>query len=530
MVVVALFALLFTGVSLTTGAAPAQAHATVVSSSPEDGTEVAHAPAAVSFTFDQAVRLSADATQVTADDGHRVDLPPTTTDGGTTVEIPLRAPVPRGAYTASYRVVSADGHVVSGAIRFGVGVAPVIEAPHPAPADPLTVIQDGAQGLVYLGVILLVGVGLISVVLWPFTEVLRRIRMLRMGGWVLLVVASLLRIALIGPIESGTGLDGVVTLSGIGIALSGIGGIAIVIRLGLLVVLLPLAWRPTLAGRGGRIAGLVLAAGLLVTVAADGHATDGADAVLATAAATAHLAAMAVWLGGLTVLLTAVLPAAERMRTSDAMLRRWSVLAFTSVVVLIVTGEYQAWRQLVPLDSLVNTSYGITLLVKIGLVLCAAAAGWIAHRAAAAGPAPPSPHRIRRAAIVEAAITAAVVVATTVLVALPPARTTYGPPIVLTAPAGSGTASIEIDSTRTGVERFRVAVRDADGRVARADSLSGSLTSAVVAAVPLRLGKRVDGTWVGAAVMPASGVWTLQLDIGLGGAGDYSTATVYRIW
>lgn len=509
-------------------ATPAQAHATLVSSSPEDGTEIRSPPADVDFVFDQTVRLAAGATAVIADNGHRIDQMPTTIRGGTTVQIPLKPSIANGGYTASYRVVSEDGHVVSGAIRFGVGVQPSIRVQEPAPVDPLSVVQKGAQGFVYLGIILLVGVPIISGLIWRFTERLRKGRALRIAGWTMLAAGTVIRLVLAGPLADGSGLGGAVGLSGFSLTVTSTEGIAGLVRLALLIILLPWTVRPWLGRLAGRTMSAVLAVGLLVTVALDGHAAAGSDAPLATVAATGHLAAMASWLGGLVVLVVAVLPRAGWSLASPASFRRWSVIAFTSISVLIVSGEYLAWRQLDPIDSLVHTTYGITLLIKLVLVAIAAAAGWVAHRNLVRTTEDAAqPRRLRRTVMVEAAVAMSVVIVTTSLVALPPARTTYGPPVELQAPVDGGTAVIDIDSTRTGVQQLVVHIERAGGT---ARTVGGSLDGRAVASVPLKFSRSADDTWTSQAVVPVAGSWTLQLAVDLGDSGQYATAASYRVW
>ena len=82
---------------------------------------------------------------------------------------------------------------------------------------------------------------------------------------------------------------------------------------------------------------------------------------LALPAAVLHLASMAVWLGGLVVLGLAVLPALRRGTIADAGLRRWSITAYSCVICLVVTGEYQASRQISPVQALWSTRYGVFL-------------------------------------------------------------------------------------------------------------------------------------------------------------------------
>lgn len=78
-----------------------------------------------------------------------------------------------------------------------------------------------------------------------------------------------------------------------------------------------------------------------------------------------HLMAVASWLGGLAALLVALhkVPGIER-----AAVRRFSRVAFVSVLVLAVTGVYQSWRQLGSWSALTGTDYGQLLLLKVGLV------------------------------------------------------------------------------------------------------------------------------------------------------------------
>lgn len=201
--------------SVTIGATPALAHAVLDSSSPYDGERLAEAPTEVRFVFDEPVALAENATAVLADDGKRVDR--STTVGGTTVIVTLAAPLAEGSYTASYRVVSADGHTVSGAIRFGVNADPNIPSAAPPTPTPtsLDVVNDASQGVVYLGLILLIGTGAATLLVWPEAAGMRRMRGVAIGGWSALLVGTLTRLATNGPRASDSGWIGVLQLSGI---------------------------------------------------------------------------------------------------------------------------------------------------------------------------------------------------------------------------------------------------------------------------------------------------------------------------
>ncbi|WP_408055853.1 copper resistance CopC/CopD family protein [Streptomyces lycii] len=118
--------------------------------------------------------------------------------------------------------------------------------------------------------------------------------------------------------------------------------------------------------RGLAIGGLVVSAGLAGTWAMSEHASTGIQPQLAMPVDVVHLLAVAAWLGGLTALLVALYrgPAVDREAV-----RRFSRIAFGSVIALVVTGLYQSWRQVGSWDPLVSTAYGRLLLAKIALVL-----------------------------------------------------------------------------------------------------------------------------------------------------------------
>ncbi|UAJ81734.1 copper resistance protein CopC/CopD (plasmid) [Leifsonia sp. ZF2019] len=280
-------------------ATPAAAHAVLESSDPVDGSRIAAAPGQVTFTFDESVQLPENATASLSDHGTRVDAGAAhLTGGGKTVVVPLEKGLADGAYTVSYRVVSADGHVVTGAIRFGLNADPsTAPVTAQAPLDPVQVVSEAAQGLVYAGIVLLIGVAFARSVLWPAAGGRRGALALRWLGWSLLTGGTLLRSVLAGPAADGSGWGGVLRFDGIGTALAEIGGIAGLVRLALLLIALPWVVRPRRGGPLARAAAAVLAVAVLCSVAVDGHAAAGSDAWLAVPVTTIHLTAMAVWEG-----------------------------------------------------------------------------------------------------------------------------------------------------------------------------------------------------------------------------------------
>ena len=101
--------------------APASAHAALISSSPADGAVVDAVPDAVELTFSEVVATPAYVV-VTGPDGRTVsEGKPQVADAS--VSQPTGPSDVEGQYTVNYRIVSADGHPVSGTVRFSVGSA-----------------------------------------------------------------------------------------------------------------------------------------------------------------------------------------------------------------------------------------------------------------------------------------------------------------------------------------------------------------------------------------------------------------------
>ncbi|WP_107463155.1 copper resistance CopC/CopD family protein [Streptomyces sp. MA5143a] len=131
---------------------------------------------------------------------------------------------------------------------------------------------------------------------------------------------------------------------------------------------------------GLAIGGGVVAAGLAASWAMAEHASTGLQAGLAMPLDILHLLAVAAWLGGLATLLVALFRAPSDAQIETAAVRRFSRVAFGSVLVLTATGIYQSWRQVGTWSALTGTSYGQLLLVKIGLVAVLVGIAWISRR------------------------------------------------------------------------------------------------------------------------------------------------------
>lgn len=123
-------------------ATPVRAHDVLIASDPKDGAVLDAMPASVTLTFNQVVRRDFARIAVTGPDGAHYEQGEVTVDGKN-ASIGLRTEAPAGTYAIGYRIVSNDGHPVTGTVKFrveGAGAAPgtVTESPTPAPSAAAT--------------------------------------------------------------------------------------------------------------------------------------------------------------------------------------------------------------------------------------------------------------------------------------------------------------------------------------------------------------------------------------------------------
>jgi methionine-rich copper-binding protein CopC len=140
---------LLTGLALAglLGAVPAAAHSVLLATSPARGGTVATVPSKVVLTFNEMVRGEFSTIHVTGPDGKRRD------DGhlqvlNDFVTEPLAGTRPAGQYVVDWRVVSADGHVVSGQFMFTARSAAPLLVARPANPDPAPAKSSSSTGIV----------------------------------------------------------------------------------------------------------------------------------------------------------------------------------------------------------------------------------------------------------------------------------------------------------------------------------------------------------------------------------------------
>jgi copper transport protein len=357
-----------------------------------------------------------------------------------------------------------------------------------------------ARFLSYATLAVLVGGLTFLSVVWPAGARCRRVRVLL---WVSLgvgVAAGLVAVAVQAPYASGRALTDALKPSEWWEVLRTRSGRAWGIRVLALAVMGAglLATLERLRTQLWRLAGGLGAVALFVLVALGGHGTTGRWSGVGLIATVAHLAGMAVWLGGLTVLLVGVLRDPDP-EDGLARARRFSPIAFTAVAVIVASGVVQAYRQVGSLDALTDTDYGRLLLVKTAFVVGAVAVAWVSRRlvqgradrspvALAAGAAvlertdPAAAvvrgtrRRLRATIGAEVALAAAVLAVTSLLVATVPAIADVSKPFNATITQGQRLASITVDPAHAGRNTMHVYISTPGGALDKAQEITVRMT------------------------------------------------------
>nr|WSZ16047.1 copper resistance protein CopC [Streptomyces canus] len=380
------------GLLLTT-AGPASAHAALTGSDPQQGVVVDKAPDQVSLTFSEKVALSNDSLRVLDPKGKAVQQGKPFEVSGTTYGIKVHSGLPDGTYTVTYQVVSADSHPVAGAYTFSVGApstTSVSVSGDTAGGGVVGWLYGFGRYMSYAGFIVLVGGAAFVLGCWQRGAGVKPMQRLVVGGWLTLTSATLLLLLLRGSYTGSGKVGDIFDLDLLGNVLQTKAGAALVSRLLLLAA--AALFISVLFGAydkredeekrdltfGLAVGGTVVAAGLAASWAMAEHASVGLQAGIAMPVDVVHLLAVATWLGGLTALLVALYRSDAPIES--AAVRRFSQVAFGSVVALVATGVYQSWRQLGSWSAFTETRYGQLLLVKIGLVALLVGIAFISRR------------------------------------------------------------------------------------------------------------------------------------------------------
>ncbi|MEZ5208162.1 MAG: copper resistance protein CopC [Acidimicrobiales bacterium] len=406
-------------------AGPAAAHAVVVSSTPADREQLTTAPSIVSIIFSEAVDLRLGGVTVLDTSGERVDDGTTTQPTPEQVQVGLEPDLPNGTYIVNYRVVSADGHPVGGALVFSVGTAiDETSASGVAQAEDTTgqIAAGIARFLAYLGALLASGAAFFTWFVHDRMSHNRPLVRLVLVSTVIGVVGLVALVVTQATLATGTGPLDVLNLDVMADTLgASLGWSVVAVLTGLAVSAVAMYQRNELAGQ---VAGFYGMLGVGVGFALWGHSTESGNAWLSISADAVHGASASLWFGGLAALSivlvgriraggasesdAAVLDMADGVTAPDAppeadpaddaavadtdvggepggvvdtvgVVVRFSTMATISVVLLAIGGVALAWIEVGSLSALVESTYGKVLLAKLAVAAVVAVLAVLNH-------------------------------------------------------------------------------------------------------------------------------------------------------
>jgi copper transport protein len=420
------------GVGVLASAPAALAHAQLLGTSPASGATVQVQPKQVIFEFNQAVSGTLGAVRVYDAQGNEVDDLNVSHPGGNEhwMGVGLKPGLPDGTYTGTYRVISADTHIVYGGLVFNIGHAGA--TPKFTVAGLIGKNESGkvteaafgvVRGLNYLTLALMVGGLAFLFFAWlpGFTAVAgsesrwseasrafaSRLGRLFVVAIVLGMVVSVLGVLLQGASAAGVSLwaslKGSIINNTLESRFGEVWGLRTIdwLALGALLLAARAIHRdaiPVLGQSGQNAEGVALAvrpprvivallgiggAYLSITPALAGHASIESPVGVFFPSDVLHVLAGAVWVGGIACLLLALpgatrqLEGAERSRLLLATLARFSPLALGSVIVIAATGVIQAYINVRSFSALFHTAYGALIIVKIVLLGSLIGLGWL---------------------------------------------------------------------------------------------------------------------------------------------------------
>lgn len=544
--------------------ASASAHAVLESSAPTRGQVLKVAPEQVTFEFNEPVEASFGALRVFDTEGEQVQsgevFRPGESDHGIGVAVP--DDLADGTYTATYRVVSADAHPVSGGLVFTVGkdggvsdrtISELIAASDSGPVTGAAFWFDRWVG--FLAIALAVGSLAFLVLLWsPMTarrsgllapraeETGRRLKLILGVAVAAGLVSTILAILFQGAIAAGTDFWTALKPEVFHEVVDTRFGMVMVLRMLSWLSLIPLVLLATgLVGRSDRRFGStilfsILTAGFLViSPGLAGHASTQAPVWLLFPSDVLHVAAMSVWAGGLAALIF-LLPVATRGLGSGSdrslvltdFLLRFSTVALACVIVIAATGTIQAIVEVNSFTALVDTAFGRAVSIKILLFLILVTLGaknrrriipaLVARRGKGEGPGR-SGVLARNNLRLEVVLVTVVLAVAAALVSYPPPSTGGVGPVSGSVTTGPDLLEYTVDPARVGRNEVHLYLFDnSTGAPVEVKSvqLSFSLPDSDIAPIEADLRKSGPGHYVApAAELAVKGDWKAQAAVRL---------------
>lgn len=363
-----------TCVLLVTMAAPAWAHNSLRSSSPAEGERLASAPSEWVLTFVNEVPIDSASGEITLADGSTVALPAPVQGVATNIVRFLLPTDLDGVVDAHWRLVSPDGHPLTGTVRFGIGdvgdlsiLASGVASAAAASSGAPDIVRWVVRMIGFVAVMIVGGllVAELHLVRGAFSA-LRRSRLLKATSIAIAAAPVVQMLIFLGDVHGTSFIGGLSHLFGVFDSTAG-AMFAVRCLLGAVIGYQLVSVLPFEDDTRSHRLVLATFTMYLVTLAYTGHARSMKAPVLGIPADVIHMAAASVWLGGLAMLVFVISPLISTKDLFRAF-QRYATVATPAVIALLVTGLIQTFRLHGSIGTLFTSSHGRLLLLKIALV------------------------------------------------------------------------------------------------------------------------------------------------------------------
>lgn len=490
----------------------ASAHAILESSSPAPSELLASSPKKIRLDFDEQVEATLGDIRIYDSEQREVSIEKTVRSSSDVSVVTAGVPtLKNGVYVVVWRVVSADGHPVTGAFPFEIGTkstgtsAALLEEVlnRTETTSPLGNPMSTLRLLGFLGLILLIGC--VSL-LWrsPLLGNARVRKTVRYSS-VFIAVSSLGLLLMQGPYTAGKSWGSLFDSVLIGDVLQTRLGLALFIR-----SICAIAWgvialtASASVTRRWRISVIATSVVTIATYANSGHQSAGTLPGIFVPLDMIHLAAISTWVGALLVLVVV-----SRDSDVDIEAKRFSRMATWSMPLVVLTGVVQGLHLLGGISTITETNFGKLLLVKTVLVGGVVVFGSKARGKLQLGGFSSIAKIIRW----ESTLVVLVLAVTSLMVAQSPnSRTPTSVSFSTTKVQNSIVAELSVVPAVVGAAEVHVVLSPPGGSLSPAKSVTVQFDLPLrnVPPVPVTMTEIGPNHWIGIVQFPFSGAWNMK--------------------
>ncbi|MGI0003409.1 MAG: copper resistance protein CopC, partial [Nitrosopumilaceae archaeon] len=360
----------------------AYGHATIVKTEPANGQQIKNPPSEITIHYSEGVQL-VEISVFDSDGNKKSQRPQIDSTDNRIVTISLQE-IGDGVYTVSWQVLSVDGHTTNDNFFFIVGDeipsrSVFLELYSPKETKYNVSFEEPfLRWLTLSSLVILVGmpVSMILVIQPDIRNLIldKKRKFLRnllvCGSLVIAASATILAVKQMSSVYTSINLENFFTFIFSTLGISWIAKLVLVFIL-IGILLSTKSWKMWVVS--------AIAVGIMMqlTISLTSHSTSIIGGAIPFVTDFSHLFASSIWVGGVFLLAVIVIPIIggknesfprNRMITT---IKRFSILAVSSVTALVITGLVMTSWHVPSFDSVFLTIYGTVLSIKIGLLATA---------------------------------------------------------------------------------------------------------------------------------------------------------------